>query len=143
VIEAGLKSGSLTTARFALEQGREVFAVPGSPVDPRCQGSNLLIKQGAKLVENIDDILEEIQLEAREYNKDGLLRPEGLAMTEEENNLSHVAKEILKKLSHVPILIDEITTELQLPPSLANIALLQLELADKIEINAGRVNLKT
>jgi DNA processing protein len=57
VIEAALKSGSLTTARFALEQGREVMAVPGSPLDPRCRGTNQLLREGAGLVEIAADAL--------------------------------------------------------------------------------------
>jgi DNA processing protein len=57
VIEAALKSGSLTTARFALEQGREVMAVPGSPLDPRCRGTNQLLREGAGLVETAADAL--------------------------------------------------------------------------------------
>src|ERR1700735_238754 len=57
VVEAALKSGSLITARFAAEQGRDVFAVPGSPLDPRCRGANDLIRHGATLVESVDDIL--------------------------------------------------------------------------------------
>jgi DNA processing protein len=60
VVEAALKSGSLITARMALEAGREIFAVPGSPRDPRCRGSNDLIRQGAHLTEGIDDVLDHL-----------------------------------------------------------------------------------
>src|SRR6266851_2349936 len=60
VVEAAARSGSLITARFALDQGREVFAVPGSPLDPRCRGANDLIRHGATLTESIDDILQQL-----------------------------------------------------------------------------------
>jgi DNA processing protein len=57
IVEAAKRSGSLITARLALEQGREVFAVPGSPLDPRAEGTNSLIKQGATPVTEADDIV--------------------------------------------------------------------------------------
>src|SRR4029077_16353790 len=60
VVEAGGKSGSLITARFALEQGREVFAVPGSPLDPRCRGGNDLLRNGATLTENAADVVTQL-----------------------------------------------------------------------------------
>ena len=60
VVEAAPRSGSLITARFAAEMGRELFAVPGSPLDPRCRGSNDLIRTGAKLVESAADVLADI-----------------------------------------------------------------------------------
>src|SRR5213082_2356301 len=58
IVEAAKRSGSLITARFALEQGREVFAVPGSPLDPRAEGTNGLLKQGATLVTEAADVIE-------------------------------------------------------------------------------------
>src|SRR6202051_5024828 len=60
IVEAAAKSGSLITARFALEQGREVFAVPGSPLDPRCRGCNDLLRNGATLTENADDVVTQL-----------------------------------------------------------------------------------
>ena len=57
VVEAAARSGSLITARFALEQGREVFAVPGSPLDPRCRGANDLLRSGATLTETAEDVI--------------------------------------------------------------------------------------
>ena len=70
MVEAAQQSGSLITARMALEQGREVFAVPGSPLDPRCTGTNDLIRQGAVLTEKAADILEHIHKRPR-----GLFEP--------------------------------------------------------------------
>ena len=148
VVEAGLKSGSLTTARFAIEQGREVFAVPGSPLDHRCQGSNRLIKEGAKMVENIDDILEDFSSLRSRFKEVGILRePEAEAFIApaikmpSEDDIKKIRQEILSKLGANAIAIEEIIEELQVPSRLVNIALVQLELADKIEINLGKVSL--
>lgn len=150
VVEAGLRSGSLTTAKFAIEQGREVFAVPGSPFDPRCHGTNRLIKDGAKMVEMMEDILEEIPSLRARFSQVGMLREpeksEFIAPTAKmpsDNDIKKIREEILEKLSFVPIEIEEIIRELQLPSRLVNIALVQLELADQITVNFGRVVRKT
>lgn len=149
VVEAGLKSGSLTTARFAAEQGREVFAVPGSPFDPRCLGTNRLIKDGAKMLETVADVLEELpNLKAR-FREAGMLRePDAEAFKTptpkmpSDHEIAEIRQEIFTKLSSFPVAIEEIIHELQTPARLVNIALVQLELADKIEINFGKVVLK-
>lgn len=149
VVEAGLKSGSLTTARFGSEQGREIFSVPGSPFDPRCLGTNRLIKQGAKLTENIDDILEEISALRNKFAASEMLQePETedfinfVAKTPSEDDVKKIRQEILMRLSSVPISIETIIQEMQLPARLVNIAVVQLELADKVEVNYGKINRK-
>src|SRR5690606_6179627 len=70
VVEASLKSGSLITAHFALDQGREIFAVPGSPLDPRARGPNKLLRDGAILTESAADILEVLNaMDARQIRE--------------------------------------------------------------------------
>lgn len=142
IVEAGLKSGSLVTARFAAQQGREVFAVPGSPFDPRCQGSNRLIKDGANMFETVDDILEEIpQLKRRA--KEIIEDSEPLAALthydSKNEEISKTSREILRILSFSPTSIDDLTRELHLPASIVNAALVRLELAEKITNNSGKV----
>lgn len=146
VVEAGLKSGSLTTARFAREQGREIFAVPGSPFDARCLGTNRLIKDGAKMFENIDDVLCEMPNLKAKFSKAKMLREPDAAAFEgptpkmpSDSEIAKIRQEIFEKLSQFPTAIEEIIFELQVPPRLVNIALVQLELAEKIEINFGKV----
>lgn len=149
VVEAGIRSGSLTTARFAVEQGREVFSVPGSPLDPRCLGTNRLIKQGAKLTESIDDILEEIAYLKAKFSDKGIFQePQTqdfippIIKFPSDDDIKKVRQEIFSKLSFVPISIEAIIQDLELPPRLVNIAIVQLELADKVEVKFGKVTLK-
>lgn len=149
VVEAGLRSGSLTTARFAAEQNREVFSVPGSPFDPRCHGTNRLIKEGARLTETIDDILGEILNMKMLFDKTSTFEESeaedfiiSAVKTPSDDDVKKVREEILTKLSFVPISIEEIIQELRVPPRVANIAVVQLEIADKIEVRFGKVSLK-
>lgn len=149
VVEAGLKSGSLITAKFAAAQGREVFAMPGSPFDARCLGANRLIKDGAKMVESIDDILAELPALRLRFSKSKMLRePEAEAFKNiitkmpSDAEIKKIRQEVFAKLSFVPIAIEEIITEIEAPARLINIAIVQLELANKVEVNFGKVALK-
>lgn len=149
VVEAGLKSGSLITARFAMEQGREVFAVPGSPFDPRCHGTNRLIKDGANMLESVDDILSELaNLKARFCDVGKLSEPDAEEFAApspkmpSDADVEKIREEILRKLSFVPTAIEDIICDLQVSARAVNIALVQLELADRIEVSSGKVVLK-
>jgi DNA processing protein len=149
IIEATLKSGTLITARFALEQNREIFAVPGSPLDPRHEGTNRLIKQGAKMLENVGDILNEIQ-HIRKNSKASLqfFEPESPEFTcfasklPNNEDIDRARNLILNKLNFTEITNDEIINELEIPTRIVNIALVQLELADRIQNKNGKISLK-
>ena len=138
VIEAGLRSGSLSTANYALNQGKELFVVPGSPLDPRCQGCNLLIKKGAYLVENTNDILSElpnlINNQLIEANKTSTLKKEKplVKITDIANNLN-------KLLSSQPIHVEELAMQLNIPLHLINQAIVELELAGFAERRLGNM----
>jgi DNA processing protein len=149
VVEAGLKSGSLITARFAAEQGREVFSVPGSPFDPRCRGTNRLIKDGANMFENIEDLLNELpNLRARFSVAGKLCEPEvedfiaPISKMPSDSDIQKIREEILTKISFVPIAIEDLIQDLQEPARLVNIAIVQLELADKIDVSSGKISLR-
>ena len=128
VIEAGAKSGSLITAELGLEQGKDVFAIPGPITSPLNQGSHKLIKEGAKLVENIDDILEE-------YGQLSLFKNENKKRTIQ---LTELEKKILDSLCIEPLTIDEIAfkTELSVSSVISTLSLLQIK--GLVKETAGR-----
>lgn len=131
LIEAKVKSGSLITARMALDQGRELFAVPGSPLDPRSQGCNALIKQGAALVENAADVIDGLGLPAppRPTTWEGRDSPP----PPDEKSLSDAQKLVLEMLNVTAVTVDEILRQCQLSPSTLSLVLLELELAGRLE----------
>jgi DNA processing protein len=137
VVEAAHKSGSLITARLALEQGREVFAVPGSPLDPRCSGTNDLIRQGAVLTESASDILTHIHALPGRLAEPPEPPMSGYSGPIDEGELAQAREIILENLGPSPISIDELIRECQFSAPLVLTVLLELELAGHIERQPG------
>ncbi len=147
VVEAALRSGSLITARYALEQGRDVFAVPGSPLDPRARGANSLIKQGAPLVENAEDIIAAFDLPAMKR----LFEPAApdFALPRETQNLGSRhdlndsrRQQVIAALGPTPMQKDEIIRHTGLSASEVGIALIELAVANRLHRHTGdRVSL--
>src|SRR5262249_24562606 len=134
VVEATLKSGSLITARFALEQGREVFAVPGSPLDPRARGANDLIRGGATPVEGVEDLLNALGGELLDNCKPAFARPLALPLSdgnEMENHADSARIKVLEGLGPSPVQVDELVRQCQLSPAIVATILLELELAGR------------
>jgi DNA processing protein len=125
VVEAALKSGSLITARLAAEQGREVFALPGSINDPLARGCNHLIKQGAKLVEAVDDILEEFSVARLSAAPPARQREEG-------GDLDAESRRLLKYIAYAPTSVDTLVAATGNAPEAIASLLLALELQGHI-----------
>jgi DNA processing protein len=135
VIEAAHRSGSLITARMAAEQGREVFAVPGSPLDPRAAGTNDLIKQGAALVTEASDVINAVRpimdrpivLETREGDDEPLDFDTDLGVRER----------VVTLLGPSPVSLDDLIRMSGLSPTIVRTVLLELELAGRLERHGG------
>ncbi len=143
VIEAAPKSGSLITARLANEAGREVMAVPGSPLDPRAQGCNELIRDGATLVQNAGDVLEAIRpMSAMMRAPADRWRagPTEAPRAVEPDDAARRA--ITDLLGHTPVAVDEVVRQSGAHPAVVATVLLELELAGRLGRHAGgRVSL--
>lgn len=156
LVEAAAKSGSLITARFALEQGREAMACPGAPEDPRAAGCNMLIREGAALIRHAGDIEEalasppslvlmeeggDFEFDAEVFG-DNEMRDDYDALAdfdEEGNDLGEeaLAEQIVELLGPHPIEIDEVARQCGSTPQEISLAILELDLAGRIEIQPG------
>lgn len=141
VVEAAVRSGSLITARNAADFGRLVFAVPGSPLDPRCEGTNGLLKDGATIVTTPDDVLEGL----RPLSEPDLFTlPPGAG--EPKEDIPPVLRlppsdgerqQIVEALSQVPTEIDEIIRHTGIAAAAVYLVLLELDLAGRLQRHAG------
>lgn len=143
VVEAAVRSGTLITARYAAEQGRDVYSVPGSPLDPRCQGTNRLIRDGAMLIETAQDVIDSLQGATSMLREpagdlfDHADRNEGDRSEADPDALAAARREIMDLLSFTPIHRDMILREANAPPALTADALLDLVLSGKAEEHPG------
>lgn len=135
VVEAAQRSGSLITARMAAEQGREVFAVPGSPLDPRAAGTNGLIKQGATLVTEAADIIQAVEPIMERPVMLPANEPDGEPVESDPQGTDRAR--ILDLLGPTPVLVDDLIRIAGLPAAVVRTALLELELAGKLERHGG------
>jgi DNA processing protein len=146
VVEAALRSGSLITARLAAECGREVFAVPGSIQAPQSHGCHLLIKQGAKLVESVDDVLEEFEPVGGPAQRSN--RPPDAAASPPRDNSEELPDEspedrpesgLLAALGHGPVSLDALLARTGMSVPALGAALLELELTGRVARLPGQL----
>ncbi|MHA6299211.1 DNA-processing protein DprA [Devosia sp. CAU 1758] len=140
VVEAAKRSGSLITARLALEQNRDVFAVPGSPLDPRAEGGNALIQQGARLVTNANDIVEVLGSAdpARHALFDPEWQPDGVA-ADDVQPAADERERLLGALSSTPVEVDELIAQTGISPQAMQILLLELDIGGQVEWSSGQL----
>jgi DNA processing protein len=135
VIEAAARSGSLLTARLANEAGREIFAVPGSPLDPRAAGANGLIKQGAHLIESAADVFDNLPTglfaatRRYGYSEEGALWEEAATTT---SDLDRARRLVPSLIGADPVAVDEIARRCQLTHGTVSAVLLELELGGQV-----------
>lgn len=141
VVEAALRSGTLITSRFGNELGREIYAVPGSPLDPRCQGSNDLLRQGAHLCERASDVLETLPASPHALP---LFRPRRTAPPAPAAGFRAAAAEppdpgpdLLDLIGPTPVPVDEVLRRCHLPAPSARALLSELELEGRIQTLPG------
>ncbi|MCB1419963.1 MAG: DNA-processing protein DprA [Notoacmeibacter sp.] len=138
VVEAATRSGSLITARMAGEMGRTVFAVPGSPLDPRAEGSNGLLKNGATLVTAASDVLDVLRPMAGGTDLFSNLRePEGTDLDDEPPPGDDERSRVVTALGPAPVHVDEVIRHTGLTPAQVMLVLLELDLAGRLERHPG------
>ena len=139
VVEAAEGSGSLITANYALEQNREVFAVPGSPLDPRAKGTNKLLRQGAVLTETAEDVLSVLRPmlggNFREPERGPADIPEGAS----EAEVDRIRTAVEEALGPAPVAVDQLIRLCDAPASAVLTVLLELELAGRLERHPGNL----
>jgi DNA processing protein len=142
VIEAAQRSGSLITARMALEQGREVFAVPGSPIDPRTEGTNKLLKQGATLVTEAADVISALRPILGQATELPMQESDVEALTPAEPDRDDRSR-VVALLGPTPVAIDDLIRISGASAAIIRTVLLELELAGRLERSqAGAVSLR-
>jgi DNA processing protein len=148
VVEAAVRSGSLITARLAGEQGRQVMAIPGSPLDPRCRGGNHLIREGALLVESAADVDEAIRGTPGNGRSGRMWSPhypheDGDDLGEPSEIPEKSSTSVVERyLSLSPVAVDELLRQCQLSAPVLRMSLLELELAGRLQWHGGnRVSL--
>jgi DNA processing protein len=142
VVEAAKRSGSLITARLALEQNREVFAVPGSPLDPRAEGGNALIQQGARLITSSSDIIDGLavadpvrtQLFEPDWTPDPLDMIDGPLNPDDSDR-----GRLIAALSITPTAIEDLIAETAIPAAVMQILLIELDLEARLEWSSGQL----